>query len=84
MLLHFSYSSIVTLHFVKGPDLKFYRLVPGAMINMPTYIYHSSGNISNMLLVNGDSVTEGVTCFANIFLVTPTAPNHVKEIFHLA
>ena len=69
-LFHFACGGAISLHFIKWQNCKFNRLKSCAVRNMATDIQYSNSGISYLLSMGSKAMTEGVTCFPNIFFIT--------------
>ena len=48
---------------------------------MVTDIQYTNSGISYLLSMDSKAMTEGVTCFPNIFFVTAVALNYINKVF---
>ena len=81
---HFACGDAIGLHFVKWQNWKFNGLKSCTVRNMVTDIQYSNSGISYLLSMDSKAMTEGVTCFPNIFFVTAFAFNYINKVFNVA
>ena len=84
LLFHFACGDAIGLHFVKWQNCKFNGLKSCTVCNMVTDIQYSNSGISYLLSMDSKAMTEGVTCFPNIFFITAFAFNYVNKVFSVA
>ena len=81
---HFACGDAIGLHFVKWQNCKFNGLRSCTVRNLVTDIQYSDSGISYLLSMDSKAMTEGVTCFRNIFFITAFAFNYVNQVFNVA
>ena len=80
-LFHFACGGAIGLHFVEWQNCKFNGLKSCAVRNFATDIQYLNTGISYLLSMDSEAMTQGVTCFSNIFFITAFAFNYVNKVF---
>ena len=50
-------------------------------VDVPTNSQHSGTGVSNLLIMDSDSLTQKVSCFPNVLLPTAPAFHHINNVF---
>ena len=56
----------------------------GTFVDVPTNSQHSGTGVSNLLIMDSDSLTQKVSCFPNVLLPIAPAFHHINDVFNFA
>ena len=56
----------------------------GTFVDVHTNSQYSGTGVSNLLIMDSDSLTQKVSCFPNVFLPTAPAFHHINNVFNFA